>query len=76
MNKSKRFELSKEDKNKIVRNIAIIYSPVVLLFLDQIQNWNFDYTILIALAISTTIDTIRRFLKDYTKEDDGLHKNN
>jgi hypothetical protein len=38
MNKSKRFELSKEDKNKIMRNIAIIYSPVVLLFLDQIQN--------------------------------------
>jgi hypothetical protein len=59
-----------------MRNIAIIYSPVVLLFLDQIQNWNFDYKILIALAISTTIDTIRRFLKDYTKEDDGLHKNN
>jgi hypothetical protein len=52
---------------KVVRNIAIIYSPVILLFLDQIQSWEFDVKILYALAISTTIDITRRYLKDYTK---------
>jgi hypothetical protein len=35
---SKKFELSKTDLEKVVRNIAIIYSPVILLFLDQIQS--------------------------------------
>ena len=64
---SKKFELSKTDLEKVVRNIAIIYSPVILLFLDQIQSWEFDVKILYALAISTTIDITRRYLKDYTK---------
>ena len=64
---SKKFELSKTDLEKVVRNIAIIYSPVILLFLDQIQSWEFDVKILYALAISTTIDIVRRYLKDYTK---------
>ncbi len=64
---SKKFELSKTDVEKVVRNIAIIYSPVILLFLDQIQSWQFDIKILYALAISTTIDIVRRYLKDYTK---------
>jgi hypothetical protein len=50
-----------------VRTAMIIYSPVILLFLDQIQSWNFDIKILYALGVSVTIDVIRRFLKDYTK---------
>ena len=63
---SKKFELDFEDFKKILRQIAIIYSPVILLSLDQISNWAFDYKILIALAVSTTIDMVRRYLKDYS----------
>ena len=64
---SEKFALSKEDLKKVVRTAMIIYSPVILLFLDQIQSWNFDIKILYALGVSVTIDVIRRFLKDYTK---------
>ncbi len=64
---SKRFELNKTDIQKIIRNIAIIYWPVGLLFLEQIQKWEFDYKILLALVISTSIDVARRYLTDYTK---------
>jgi hypothetical protein len=64
---SEKFTLSKEDIKKVMRTAMIIYSPVILLFLDQIQSWNFDIKILYALGVSVTIDVIRRFLKDYTK---------
>jgi len=64
---SKSFELWKEDYKRIARQITIIYTPVLLLFLQQLQTWNFDYKVLYALAISTTIDIVRRFLRDYTK---------
>lgn len=65
---SKKYELNKEDWKRILRQIAIIYSPVFLLFLDQIQKWEFDLKILYALWITITIDIIRRFVTDYTKE--------
>lgn len=65
---SKKYELNKEDWKRILRQIAIIYSPVFLLFLDQIQKWEFDLKILYALGITITIDIIRRFVTDYTKE--------
>lgn len=64
---SKRFELTKCDCKKIIRQILVIYSPVIILFLDQIQDWNFDIKIIYALIISTTVDVIRRYLTDYTK---------
>ena len=64
---SEKFALSKEDLKKVIRTAMIIYSPVILLFLDQIQKWEFDIKILYALGVSVTIDVIRRFLKDYTK---------
>lgn len=64
---SPRFKLDTKDFKSIIRTMAIIYSPVLLLFLDQIQNGELDYKILIALVISTTIDILRRFIKDYTK---------
>lgn len=65
---SKKFELSQTDVKAILRQITIIYTPVILLFLSQIENWEIDYKIILALAISTTIDICRRFLKDYTNE--------
>lgn len=64
---STKFKLDKQDLINISRQIVIIYSPVILLFLDQIQEWKFDYKIVVALIISTSIDILRRYLKDYTK---------
>jgi hypothetical protein len=64
---SKRFELNKEDYRRILRNVIVIYSPVIILGLDQIQSWSFDTGVLYALAISISIDALRRYLTDYTK---------
>lgn len=64
---SKSFELNKEDYKRIIRQIAIIYSPVLLLFLDQMGKGQFDLKIVYALILSTSIDVIRRYLTNYTK---------
>ncbi len=64
---SKKYRLSAEDFKRILRNIAIIYAPVVFMFLDQIQSGVFDWKIMIALGISVTVDAIRRLFTDYTK---------
>ena len=61
---SKKNSLNLGDLKSILRNVAIIYSPVFLMFLDQIQKWEFDEKILIALAISTTLDIARRFIRE------------
>lgn len=66
MPNSKSLQLNKEDLKAIFRQIAIIYSPVILTGLEQIQAGEFDVKILYVLAVSVTIDTIRRYLKDYT----------
>lgn len=66
MPNSKKCELNKEDYKAIIRQIAIIYSPVILTGLEQIQAGEFDIKILYALLVSVTIDTIRRYFKDYT----------
>lgn len=64
---STKYQLNIEDLRRVLRNVAIVYSPVILLFFDQIQKWTFDMTILYALFVSTSIDIARRFLNDYTK---------
>lgn len=56
--------LNKQDIKKILRDFIMLYSPVFLIFLDQIQNWTFDTKILYALTITTTIWVVRRFLQD------------
>ena len=68
MKLSKKYELNSKDLKAIIRNLAIIYWPVLMLFLDQIQKWQFDLKVLYALWVSITIDVIRRYLKDYTKK--------
>ena len=65
---SEKYKLDKQDLKAIKKQIIIIYTPVILLFLDQIEKWQFDLKILWALGLSITIDIIRRFLKDYTKK--------
>jgi len=64
---SKWYSLSKTDLKKVLRQIVIIYSPVILLFLNQIKDWHFDMKIIYALILSTTIDIARRYITDYTK---------
>lgn len=64
---SQKYQLNKDDLTKVLRQIAIIYWPVLILFLDQIETWEFDYKVILALTISITIDICRRFLKDYTQ---------
>lgn len=59
---STKYKLNLEDINRIVRNIVIYYSPVIIIFLWQLQAGVFDFKILYALMISTTIETIKRFL--------------
>lgn len=63
---SKKKSLNIEDVRRIVRTAAIWYAPVILLFLEQIQKGQFDSKIIYALAISTTVDVIRRYLADNT----------
>lgn len=70
MRPSKRFELNKEDLKRIVRQMLIIYTPVVILFLDQIQYWGFDLKIIWALAISVTVDIFRRYIRDFGETED------
>lgn len=64
---SKKYCIDIIDMQKWLRNALIIYTPVFLLALNQLQNWNFDIKIIYASIISITIDLVRRFLNDYTK---------
>lgn len=64
--KSKRFELNLDDLRWILRQIIILYTPVITLFLEQIASSQLDPKIIISLFMSTTIDIIRRFITDYT----------
>ena len=50
--------------------MLIIYTPVVILFLDQIQYWGFDLKIIWALAISVTVDIFRRYIRDFGETED------
>ena len=59
---SEKFQLNLNDLKAILRTIVIHYSPVLLILMNQIQNWTFDLKIVYALIISTTIDILRRYL--------------
>lgn len=61
--------LNKIDINKIIRQIVIFYSPIIYLFLEQIESWNIDEKIIYWMFISITLETIRRFIKDYTTDE-------
>ena len=64
MIKSPKNTLNKEDYKRIATVFIVTYSPVIILFLDQIQAWEFDYKILVALAASTTFDIARRYIRE------------
>lgn len=63
---SRKNSVNLEDAKRVARTTLIWYTPVVLLFLDQIQKGQFDSKILYALAISTTVDVVRRYLAENT----------
>lgn len=63
---SESFEFDMTIIKSVIRQIIILYTPIILLSLDQIQSWTIDYKIILALFISTTIDIIRRYLADYS----------
>lgn len=63
---SESFEFDIKTIKSIIRQIIILYTPIILLSLDQIQSWTIDYKIILSLFISTTIDIIRRYLTDYS----------
>lgn len=65
---SKSFELNEKDLKAIVRQIIIIYTPVIYLFLEQFQTGDVDYRLILALWVSTTADILRRFLTNYKDE--------
>ena len=64
---SKKYQLKKEDFKRWIRNIIVFLLPVIYLFFEQIEAWNFDFKILKGLFIWLLIDLWRRFLTDYTK---------
>ena len=74
--KSKAFELNKDDFNSILRDILVIYSPVFILFFEQIKEWNFDEKILAALFLSTTIDIVRKFIKNNLENENSDNRVN
>lgn len=59
--------LSLLDFKKWIRTAIIIYAPVLLITLNQLQEWKFDINILYWATISITIDLIRRYLTNYSK---------
>lgn len=64
---SKQFELNLLDLKKWLRTAIIIYAPVLLIALNQLQEWKFDINILYWATVSITIDLIRRYLTNYSK---------
>lgn len=70
---SEKMSLSRIDLNKIVRQSMIFYSPIILLFLNQIEAWEIDLKIIYAMFLSITVETLRRFLTDYTKNEININ---
>lgn len=68
--------LNKDDFKEVWKQILIIYSPVLLLCLDQIEKWQFNLNVIWALAISLTIDVFRRFITDFVEEAKNTLKSN
>lgn len=66
-NNSKMFQLDIETLKRLGRTALIMFTPVILLFLDQIQNGTMDWRIIWATAMWIWADAIRRFLTDYSK---------
>jgi len=60
---SKKNEINERDLQGVIRQFVIWYSPVIILFLDQIEKGQFDEKIIFALIVSTTIEIIRRAIR-------------
>jgi len=65
MELSKKYELNKWDIIRWMRTASVIYTPVLLLFITQIENNELDFKVLYALWVSISFDLIRRYLTNY-----------
>lgn len=63
---SDRFSLDWESLLRLARNALIIFVPAILLSLEQIQNGQYDTPAIKAAFVACAIDTIRRYLTDYS----------
>ena len=68
MKRSTRWQLSWADVLKILRSMAIWYTPVVILFFDQLQELTFDWKTIGIMALGLSVDLLRRLWNDYTKQ--------
>lgn len=65
---SKKYQLDINSIKRLLQKAVVFYTPILLVLLDQIQKNNIDYRVLYAMWLSLTIDLVRRFLTDYSKE--------
>ena len=65
---SKKYQLDINSIKRLLQKAVVFYTPILLVLLDQIQKGSVDYRVLYAMWLSLTIDLIRRFLTDYSKE--------
>lgn len=70
---SEKMSLNGIDLNKIIRQSLVFYSPMLLLFLDQIETGTIDLKIIYAMFISITVEALRRYLTDYTKNEININ---
>ena len=63
-----KFEITKLDLQKWFRTAIIIYTPTLLLFLSQLQEWQLQWSLLYTSALSISIDLVRRFVTNYKEQ--------
>ena len=68
-NKSKFLELSKYDCKSILIYASIIFTPTIILLLEQLSNWKeLNYDVLFTSFFSTLLIIFKKFVTDYTNE--------
>ena len=60
---SNMFSLNKNDVVKIIHNTFIVFGPVLLVMMTQIQAGQIDMNIIYALIFTTIIDIMKRFMR-------------
>ena len=60
------FKLDIETIQRWLRTSLIVFTPAILIVLNQAQAGAFDLTAVKAAAFASLIDFVRRFIKDYS----------
>jgi hypothetical protein len=65
---SKSGQLTWYDVKNIWIYIVILFSPVIILMLEQLQRgWELNYDVIFTAIISTMLIAFKKFITDYTK---------